>query len=122
MSHGRKTIAKPESTRKRIVRYMQEMGTYRVEFSDMITIFADLIYQYELAKHEFYESGAEYEIETSSGSSKKTGTVSAMERLRVDIGTYSDRLMLNPKAYDKINNEQTGVNTLDNIFGKFEQS
>lgn len=100
---------------------MTSMGTYRPEFSDMITIFADLIYQYELAKQEFYENGAEYEIETSTGSSKKTGTVSAMERLRVDIGTYSDRLMLNPKAYDKVQEEKTGVSGLEDLFTRFEK-
>lgn len=120
MSHGRKTIANPESTRKRIVRYMQSMGTYRTEFSDMITIFADLIYQYELAKREFYENGAEYETTTSSGGSKKSGTVTAMEQLRVQIGTYSDRLMLNPKAFDKNESEQTGIGSLEKIFKGFE--
>ena len=116
----KKNIPKAESIRVRIVKYMKDLGTYKVEFSDIISIYADLLHEYAKAKQEFIEQGEQYEVETAAGGTKKSGTVSAMEVLRKDISAYSDRLMLNPKSLDRVSNEQTGVSALDKIFSEFE--
>ena len=79
---------------------MQSLGTYKDEFLPLIAIYADLLVQYKKAQAQFTKEGSQYEAETASGGTKKSGTAAAMEQLRKDIITYSDRLGLNPKALD----------------------
>lgn len=80
------------------VERMNKLGVYHESFEDLIHIYANMIYEYEQCRDLFVMGGSEYETETAAGGSKKSGFVSAMEVLRKDIGTYSDRLQLNPKA------------------------
>ena len=68
----------------RTVKYMKELGTYKVQYKQVIEIYADMIYQYNVLSKQFEES--EYEV--------------SLENLRKDIGAYSDRLMLNAKTYN----------------------
>lgn len=79
---------------------MKSLGYYNQAYEDLIDIYANMIFEYETCRIEFEDSGAQYEVETAAGGSKKSGIVSAMEVLRKDIGTYSDRLKLNPKSID----------------------
>ena len=39
-------------------------------------------------------------VETEKSSGKKSPILASLETLRKDIGTYSDRLMLNAKTYN----------------------
>lgn len=77
---------------------MEDLGTYHPSYEDAIHIYANLIYDYERAMEQFISEGAVFEVDTGTGSTKKSGTVSAMENLRKDIGAYSDRLQLNPRS------------------------
>lgn len=88
---------------------MQELGTYKEEYDDLINIYADMLYQYQLCYEEFKKSGFKAEVETRSGQTKKNGTASSLEILRKDIGTYSDRLGLNFKARKE--NDASGKET-----------
>lgn len=93
---------KKETHKKKAIAAMQALGTYRKEFEDLISIYADLREQYDEALEKWYQEGKAFEVETATGSTKKSGTVSAMEILRRDILTYSDRLGLSPKALESI--------------------
>lgn len=87
-----------EMIRAKTIDKMKSLGTYKPEFEDVITVYADTVRQYHQAYEQFVKEGALYEVMTESGSTKKSGLASALEVLRKDIGTLSDRLMLNPKA------------------------
>ena len=54
--------------------------------------------QYYILTKEFEESGYEVVMETEKSGGKKSPILASLENLRKDIGTYSDRLMLNAKA------------------------
>lgn len=116
----KKRIAKASSIETRIIRYMTELGTYKVEFSDMIKIYADMLREYQVAKQQFIIEGGQYEVETAAGGTKKSGTVSALEVLRKDISAYSDKLMLNPKSLDSVQPVNKETDVLSTIFDKFE--
>ena len=87
-----------EQIKKVTIERMVDLGVYHKSFDDLIHIYSNMIYEYEQCREMFVLSGYVYETETAAGGSKKSGFVSAMEVLRKDIGTYSDRLQLNPKA------------------------
>lgn len=118
---GHKRIAKVESTEKRIIKYMKSLGTYKVEFSDMIKIYADMLRQYHVAMAQFIADGEIFEVETAAGGTKKSGTAIALDNLRKDISSYSDKLMLNPKSLDKVQPlADSEKDTLSKIFLEFE--
>ncbi|MDH6367143.1 MULTISPECIES: P27 family phage terminase small subunit [unclassified Breznakia] len=99
--------------KNRTVRYMKKLGTYRKEYDDLINIYADLIYQYNIFLDRLELENYEVEVETKSGQTKKSGTATYMEVLRKDIGTYSDRLGLNFKARKDSDNGNTKVSKLE---------
>ena len=49
---------------------------------------------------QFEESGYEVILDTEKSGGKKSPILVSLENLRKDIGTYSDRLMLNAKTYN----------------------
>ncbi len=85
------------------IKYMQTLGVYRSEYDSTIRIYAQLREQYDALTERFEKS--KYKIQTASaqGGMKKAPIVATLESLRKDILTYSDRLCLNPKAYDAMN-------------------
>lgn len=96
-------MAPPATTKKTIkaqtIAEMRAMGAYRKEFDRLIDLYADLWEQYyELSKEYKTESGYQYKSRTADGGDKRSSLAVALENLRRDIGQYSDRLMLNPKA------------------------
>lgn len=90
-----------ESIKKQTVKKMKELGTYKPEFDDVIDIYSGLCSEYRRLEISFYSGGQIYTAKTNSGDVKKSPIVSAMENLRKDILSYSDRLNLNPKAFFK---------------------
>lgn len=84
----------------RTVRYMKELGTYKVQYKQVIEIYADMIYQYNYLSREFERSDFETTVKTEKSAGKKSPILVSLENLRKDIGTYSDRLMLNAKTYN----------------------
>lgn len=84
----------------RTVRYMKALGTYKVQYKQLIEIYADMIYQYNYLSREFERSGFAVTVETERSGGKKSPVLVSLENLRKDIGTYSDKLMLNAKSYN----------------------
>ena len=59
-----------------------------------------MIYQYNVLSKKFEESEYEVILDTEKSGGKKSPILVSLENLRKDIGTYSDRLMLNAKTYN----------------------
>lgn len=100
MAEKRKNLPKKESIKKRTIQYMKDLGTYKTQYGQVIEIFADLIYQYNYLSREFEKSDYQVMVDTEKSGGKKSPIFASLESLRRDIGTYSDRLKLNAKAYD----------------------
>ncbi|EOS7945680.1 hypothetical protein D3I13_RS12405, partial [Enterococcus hirae] len=54
---------------------------------------------YNYLSREFERQGYEIILETEKSGGKKSPILASLENLRKDIGTYSDRLMLNARTY-----------------------
>jgi phage terminase small subunit len=85
------------------VERMKSLGVYKTEYDGIIYIYSQLCEQYETLTLKFEKSKYEYESFTAAGGAKKAPIVATLETLRKDILGYSDRLCLNPKAYDAMN-------------------
>lgn len=87
--------------KKRIISDMQNLGTFKNEFEQLIDIYADLLVQYRNALNKYQnekETHDYYMLDTG----KKPPIILILENLRKDIITYSDRLALNPKSIQGI--------------------
>ena len=78
---------------------MKELGTYKPQYNQIIEVYADMVYQYNYLSREFEEQWYEIILETEKSGGKKSPILASLENLRKDIGTYSDRLMLNARTY-----------------------
>ncbi|MEZ7764513.1 P27 family phage terminase small subunit [Gemella sp. 27098_8_92] len=98
------------SFEKNTIKQMKSLGTYRDEFKPIIEIYAGLLFQYHTyAKaHEEndYLAMEEYTNKAGATNMRKVPLITIMETLRKDIISYSDRLMLNPKALGDIVTEE----------------
>lgn len=102
-----------ETVRKNTIRDMEKLGTYRAEYDPIIDIYCEMREQYERLTKEFKDDGYKgYSVDTSDGGKKKSPLIATLENLRKDIGTYSDKLGLNPKALESITAEKTTVSKL----------
>ncbi|OEH52960.1 terminase [Oceanobacillus sp. E9] len=108
------------SIKDKIVRDMEGLGTYKPEYDAVITIYADLLAQYNQANQEFIESGYQYETKTAAGGTKKSAIVATLENLRKDIIAYSDRLCLNPKSVETVTTESKGKSKLASVLSGLE--
>lgn len=100
MGKRARNIPQRQTIKDRTVKYMKRLGTYKTEYNQVIEIYADMIYQYNFLSREFEESGYKVIIETEKSGGKKNPILVSLENLRKDIGTYSDRLMLNARTYN----------------------
>jgi hypothetical protein len=92
-----------------IKRQMKSLGTYKKEYDRMIEIFAGMLHQYHV---ELYTNKA------GATNERKTPLYTAMESLRKDIATYSDRLCLNPKSLESITIEQQNKSKLAQVLSE----
>ena len=104
----------------RVVQQMTALGNYKPEYDDMITIYADLLDQYSVFQKQFADNGyrvsEEYTNKAGATNQRKVPVLNAIETLRKDIVTYSDRLRLNPKAdIVELPPEQNQNNVLENF-------
>ena len=95
-----KNIPQKETIKKRTIQYMNELGTYKKQYNQVIEVFSDMLYQYNYLSRKFEESGYQVMIETEKSGGKKSPILASLENLRKDIGVYSDRLMRNAKTYN----------------------
>ena len=106
--------------KRRVVQQMTALGNYKPEYDDMITIYADLLDQYSVFQKQFADNGyrvsEEYTNKAGATNQRKVPVLNAIETLRKDIVTYSDRLRLNPKAdIVELPPEQNQNNVLENF-------
>ncbi|MFM1525260.1 MULTISPECIES: P27 family phage terminase small subunit [Helcococcus] len=108
-----------------IKRQLKNLGTYEKEFDEIIFIYAGLLAQYNQFELQFEESGyqieEEYTNKAGATNMRKVPLYSAMESLRKDIVTYSDRLGLNVKAMEGITVERKSTSKLELVLGALNE-
>lgn len=120
MAQKKKQIPKQDSIKRYTITAMKELGTHKVQYNRIIDIYAGLVHQYLIALDQFEESGFRYEVETGMGGTKKSPIVATLETLRKDILAYSDRLCLNPKAFDAVTVETQKKSKLAGVLSALE--
>jgi phage terminase small subunit len=110
-----------ESIKRKTIRDMKELGVHKPQFNRLIDIYAGLVHQYLEALEEFEAGGCVYEVETGAGGKKKAPIVATLETLRKDILQYSDRLCLNPKAFETVTVEQESKSKLASVLSALEK-
>ncbi len=106
------------SVKERVIQDMQGLGVYKTEYDNIITIYCDLLTQYDDAQKKFIDSNYQYETSTAAGGTKKSAIVATLENLRKDIIAYSDRLCLNPRAIENITTENKKQSSLSDILSE----
>lgn len=48
-----------DSIKKRTINYMKELGTYKIQFNQVIEVYSDMLYQYNILSKKFEEEGFE---------------------------------------------------------------
>ncbi|WP_207204747.1 P27 family phage terminase small subunit [Miniphocaeibacter massiliensis] len=106
-----------EKLKKDTIKEMEELGIYKTQYNRIIGIYAGLLRQYISFEKQFensnYQIEEEYTNKAGATNMRKTPLYSAMESLRKDIVTYSDRLGLNPKSLESISAEKKSTSKLD---------
>ena len=93
-------IPERDTIKRRTIAYMKELGTYKKQYNQIIEIYTDMMYQYNYLSRKFAEEKFKVMVDTEKSGGKKSPILASLENLRKDIGTYSDRLMLNAKTYN----------------------
>lgn len=118
MARTRQTI------RNQIVKNMKDLGVYKSQYRNTIDVFADMVHQYEIFTKQFEEQGysveEEYTNKAGATNMRKTPIYSAMEKIRMDISTYSNLLCLNPKALESVTAESNNKSKLASVLSKLE--
>lgn len=115
---------KKDTIKKQVIENMKNLGTYKKEYRTTIDVFVDMVHQYELFTEQFEEMGyqvqEEYTNKAGATNMRKTPIYSAMEKLRMDISTYSNLLCLNPKALESVTAETQNKSKLASVLSKLE--
>lgn len=108
-----------QAIKKEAVKSMKELGVYKPQFGTMINNFAGMQHQYEVFEEKFaeqnYQITESYTNKAGATNDRKVPIYTAMESLRKDIATYSDKLGLNPKALETIKVEKPANSMLNQI-------
>lgn len=115
-----KKVTTVETIKRRTITDMKALGTHKPQYNRLIDIYAGLVHQYLEALDQFEEGGCQYEVATDQGGSKKSPIVATLEALRKDILQYSDRLCLNPKAFESVTVEKESKSKLASVLSAFE--
>src|SRR5690554_321237 len=118
-------MARKKSTiKKQVIQHMKDLGVYRKEYKTTIDVFVDMLHQYEVFTEEFERLGCkvqeEYTNKAGATNMRKTPIYSALEKLRMDISTYSNLLCLNPKALEKVTTESSTQSKLVSVLSRLE--
>ncbi len=122
-SKGGDGVAKTKLGFKRAInKSLRDLGIYKKEYDEIIDIYCGLLHQYQVFEEEFEKSGykieEEYTNKAGATNMRKTPLYTAMESLRKDIATYSDRLGLNPKSLESITSEKKESSKLEQVLSK----
>lgn len=117
-----KNIPQKDTIKRRTISYMKDLNTYKKQYNQLVEVYADLLLQYYILTKQFEESGYEVVMETEKSGGKKSPVLATLENLRKDIGTYSDRLMLNAKANkdSEINLKTSPDDPFNNLFNNLK--
>ncbi len=118
-------MARKKTTIKRqVINHMKELGVYKKEYRTTIDIFVDMVHQYEVFTEKFeqseYKVQEEYTNKAGATNMRKTPIYSAIEKIRIDISTYSNLLCLNPKALENVTAEKANRSKLADVLNKLE--
>lgn len=108
------------SIKDKVIADMKGLGTYKPEYDAIITIYSDLLAQYEDANQKLIQSNYQYETETAAGGTKKSAIVATLENLRKDIIAYSDRLCLNPKSVENVTTDSPRKSKLASVLSSID--
>lgn len=101
--------------RKRIIKNMEALGTYKHEFSQTINELATMLEDLDKTREKFEESGGNVVvIHTNKNGSKnlaKNPLYLAIEGLRTQILNYSKELGLTPAGLKKLKGDGTDTDT-----------
>lgn len=115
------TIPSKEAVKRATIRDMKMLGVYKPEYNRLIDIYAGLVHEYYTLLHDFEREGRQYTTSTAAGGTKKNAIVAALEALRKDILQYSDRLCLNPKAFENVTTEAATASKLAQALAELEK-
>lgn len=110
-----KKIPKLESIRKTVREDMRELGTYDSSFNDAIQAYAMYKSRFLSAYKLWQEAGSPVEHINERGQTKRHPLLEEMDTASTHFGRYQDKLMLNPKAREKLQKDNT-PNQVMNIF------
>ena len=103
---------------------MRTLGIYKPEYEAIINIFAGMLDQYNDFEQQFedsdYQITEEYTNKAGATNDRKVPLYTAMESLRKDIASYSDRLCLNPKALETITIETANKSRLAQVLSELK--
>lgn len=101
---------------------LKNLGTYEKQYDDIISIYGGLLHQYLVFERDFELSGykveEEYTNKAGATNMRKVPLYTAMESLRKDIATYSDRLGLNVKAMESITVQRKETSKLEELLSE----
>ena len=107
-----------------IKKQMKNLGIYKPEYNKIIKIFAGMLFQYQIFEEKFEESEykitEEYTNKAGATNDRKVPLYTAMESLRKDISTYSDKLCLNPKSLETVTVESKNKSSLASILSELK--
>lgn len=99
------------------IQKMKALKTHNVAYNRLVKIYAQMIHQYSSILSEWEDQGSPLYTESAAGSFKKHPSVDYLEKLRKDILSYSNQLMLNPKSVKDIEIEEPKQeNPFDKLF------
>ena len=106
-----------ETLKKETIQEMQSLGIYKKEYDKLIDIYSGMLRQYLKFEKQFenskYKIEEEYTNKAGATNMRKVPLYTAMESLRKDIATYSDKLGLNPKSLESITAERNSTSKLE---------
>lgn len=115
-------LREKQEIKQDVIERMETLGVYKSEYDDAINIYVDMLHQYESLSEKFENSG--YEVEephtnkAGATNMRKTQVLSALEKLRIDIATYSNMLCINPKQYNSVKVEDAKQSGLSEMLAK----
>lgn len=102
---------------------MKALGNYKPEYGDVVNVYVDLLIQYQLYSERYEKMGfpvsEDYTNKAGATNQRKVPILTALETIRKDILTYSDRLGFNPKADQvEIDPAKNTANALDQFLSE----
>ena len=104
------------------IKQMKALKVHNLAYNRLVDIYSGMIHQYYTLLLSWEEEGCPSTVESVGGSLKKHPSLDQMEKLRKDILSYSDRLMLNPKSNkdSEISLKATTDDPFNNLFNNLK--